>query len=407
MVAEHAIRTIEEDTIFGANTQAQKKIDVLGFNNVINSTVGVLLNDEGKLITFDSVFKVLRSLSDESFADYSPLRGLPSYLDASIKATFGQYIPQGHIRAVATPGGSGAIRHAIWNYTNPGDKILTSDWYWDPYNTLCEEHGRQITTYKLFDENNEFDLFSFEKELDELLNIQKRVLVIINSPAHNPTGFSLNYRDWNNMIDMVREKSKNEEYRITLFVDAAYIDFCDDDAREFFLLLGRLPRNILSIVAFSMSKGYTLYGMRSGSIIGISSDEEVANEFANVCSFSNRGVWSNGTRSAMEVLANIYSNEELLDSVKKERGIYKKLLRERAEVFLKSAQDNDLDICPYKDGFFISIPHDQPINLAEELHRDNTYLVPLKKGLRFAVCSVSKEKCSIAPKLIKKAIARL
>ena len=38
------------------------------------------------------------------------------------------------------------------------------------------------------------------------------------------------------------------------------------------------------------------------------------------------------------------------------------------------------------------------------LTKDNVFVVPLKKGLRFAVCAVSEEKCAIAPSIIKNAL---
>ncbi|MFZ7121296.1 MAG: aminotransferase class I/II-fold pyridoxal phosphate-dependent enzyme [Eubacteriaceae bacterium] len=407
MAAEHAIRPVSDDVIFGASIEAHKAIARDGFNNVINSTIGALLDDDGKLVTFNSVFNTLRDLKDENISAYAPLSGMPEYLSTSIKATFGKYQPEGFVDAIATPGGSGAIRHAIWNYTNYGDEILTSDWFWDPYNTIASEHGRKISTYQLFDEENNFNIDSFESRIDQLLNKQDRLLIIINSPAHNPTGFSLSYEEWDKVIDILKEKSNNTNNKIILFVDVAYIDFCDESARKFFGLLGSLPINILSLVAFSMSKGYTFYGLRSGSIIGVSSSEEVIKEFKNVCSHSNRGVWSNGTRSAMEVLVNIFKDEEILKVVVNERNKYKNILKNRAQTFITNSNEVELNICPYKDGFFISIPTDNPVALSNELNKRNVFLVPLAKGLRFAVCSVSEEKCEITPKLIKEAMANI
>ena len=57
--------------------------------------------------------------------------------------------------------------------------------------------------------------------------------------------------------------------------------------------------------------------------------------------------------------------------------------------------------------FFISIPCENPKEVCEELTKENLYLVPLKMGLRFAVCAVSKEKCMKAPKIIKDVIENL
>ncbi|WP_193708429.1 aminotransferase class I/II-fold pyridoxal phosphate-dependent enzyme [Alkalibaculum sporogenes] len=407
MVANHAIRQVAEDAIFGANTQAQKAISEYGFNNVINGTIGVFLDDEGILVTFDSVFNALRELKDESFAAYAPLNGINEYLDTAIKTTFGDYKPDGFIEAVATPGGTGAIRHAVWNYSSWGEEILTSDWYWDPYNTIATEHGRKISTYKLFDEKMNFNFEDFESKVELLLDKQKRLIIIINSPAHNPTGFSLSYDEWLGIIEMLKRKASSNQNKIVLFIDIAYIDFCEDESRRFLSLLSNLPKNILSIVSYSMSKGYTFYGLRSGAIIGVSSNKDVAIEFKNACSHSNRGVWSNGTRCAMEVLTKIYRDESLLEKVEKERNHYKEMLKIRANSFMKASEEVGLEICPYKDGFFISIPSNDPIGLAKELSKEKVFLVPLEMGLRFAVCSVSQEKCKITPRLIKEAMKRI
>ena len=69
------------------------------------------------------------------------------------------------------------------------------------------------------------------------------------------------------------------------------------------------------------------------------------------------------------------------------------------ESFMKDI--GKLEILPYRDGFFISIPCDNPNVICEELTKENLYLIPLKMGLRFAVCAVSEEKCKKAPKIIK------
>lgn len=76
----------------------------------------------------------------------------------------------------------------------------------------------------------------------------------------------------------------------------------------------------------------------------------------------------------------------------------------RADVFVKEAKKINLDILPYLEGFFISIPCNNPKEISQKLEQENLYIVPLKKGLRFAICSVSEEKCKIAPSIIKKAM---
>ncbi|MCG4471088.1 aminotransferase class I/II-fold pyridoxal phosphate-dependent enzyme, partial [Lawsonibacter sp. DFI.6.74] len=69
------------------------------------------------------------------------------------------------------------------------------------------------------------------------------------------------------ILNLCKQTVKDTNKKITLFVDVAYIDFSgkgSNDTRRFFKKFENLPENILVIIGFSMSKGYTAYGMRSG-----------------------------------------------------------------------------------------------------------------------------------------------
>ena len=176
---------------------------------------------------------------------------------------------------------------------------------------------------------------------------------------------------------------------------------------KFFKKFGKLPENILTIVGFSMSKGYTAYGMRMGAAIGISSNEDIADEFYYSLMHTCRANWSNCNRGAMEVLSHLAENKEKFKDYVEEKNKYKNMLESRAKSFVNGAKEVNLDILPYRDGFFISIPCENPKEVCEELTKENLYLVPLKMGLRFAVCSVSEEKCMKAPKIIKDVIENL
>ncbi|PLX32604.1 MAG: aspartate aminotransferase [Clostridiales bacterium] len=394
-----------DDKIFGANARANQKSGEIGFENVINATVGALLNDDGSLSVMKSAMNHFRSLPDAEISAYAPIAGLPEFRDAAIKACFGDYRPDAHIEAVATPGGSGAIRNTIWNYSDPGDAILTSDWYWGPYDTQSTVNGRRLETYKLFNDSDEFNIDAFREKSAELVETQDRLVILLNSPAHNPTGYSLTDKEWESVMGTINKLAENPDKRIVLFADIAYIDFAGDgSSRGFMKLFGSLPENVLVIVAYSMSKAFTLYGLRSGAMICVSSNKYATEEFFNSCQVANRGTWSNGTRGAQKLLADVYADENLKAEIEWERAYYKTLLEERATSFQKASKEAGLETCPYRHGFFVAIPCDKPNEVAEELENRNIYAVALQKGLRFAVCSVSKDKCAKAPKIIKDAI---
>lgn len=391
----------KEDKIFGITAAARKMMAERGKDSIILATIGSLLNDEGELIVLSSVVDVLHTLNPESFAGYAPIGGTPEFLDAVKKAAFKNYEPKYDTKAVATPGGAGALRNAVANYTSLGDKVLTSDWHWAPYNTIAGEIGRSIETFKLFDEKGGFNGSSFENKLTELLKKQDGVLIILNTPAHNPTGYSLTMSDWDCIMTACRRYAERGK-RITLLCDVAYIDFAGtgDEQREFFTHFDDLPDNMLVIVAYSLSKTFTLYGLRSGAMIAIASRREVLDEFKKVCEFSSRASWSNSPRAPMEMLAKIYADEILLKKVDDERVLYRQMLAERGKAFEGAALEIGLPILPFDSGFFASVHTDKSEEICAELMEDGIFLVPMKQGIRISIASISKEKCEILPKKI-------
>jgi aromatic-amino-acid transaminase len=409
MVAGHAKWPKVNDAIFGLAAKAKEAIDKYGKENVIDSTLGALVDDKGDLICLNTVYQELKSMPDAAIAAYAQVAGQPDFLETVPNICFGKYRPDAHIRAVATPGGTGSVRHSIYNYTEPGDSILISDWFWSPYITISEEYGSKATTFELFNSKNEFNMESFKEKFEELLNKQKRLVTILNTPANNPTGYSLSDEEWDEVLNLAKENAKDPENRIIIVVDCAYIDYAGigDERRKFFAKFSGLPKNILIIAAFSMSKGYTMYGMRSGAAICISSDEEIAEEFYYSCLHSNRANWSNGTRAAMEIMTRIAKDPEKTKAYEAEVKEAKMMLRKRADAFVKGAKEAGLEILPYRDGFFVSIPCKDAKKASDELIKENLFVVALKKGLRFAVCAVSEEKCKTAPAIIKKVLDRI
>ena len=78
-----------------------------------------------------------------------------------------------------------------------------------------------------------------------------------------------------------------------------------------------LPENILVIVGYSMSKGYTVYGQRTGAMIGISSSQDIITEFANINQYASRATWSNINRGAQRLLVEIYKDKTLQAELEK------------------------------------------------------------------------------------------
>ncbi len=394
IMAEQNSRVISgDDKIFGINKLAQDMAAKEGKDKVINATIGSLLDDDGNLIVLSSIVDVLHDLAPVDYADYAPIAGVPAFLDKVKTAAFGPYVPEGYIEVIATPGGTGAIRNTIQNYSRRGDQVLTSDWYWSPYKTISEEIERNLTTYSMFDDNGGFNVASLDEKMSEILEAQPGLVVLFNAPAHNPTGFSPSSDDWDKIVALLKSKAKDPAKKIIFFIDIAYIDFAGntEKSRAFMPKLSGLPENVLVIFGFSMSKGYTVYGMRSGAMICLSSSKAVADEFKMVCMFSNRGTWSNGTRPAMVALVKIFNDPVLLEKVSAERAGYSAMLAERGAAFVSAATQSGITTCPYDSGFFITVLCENAEAVGKELQKDGIFTVPIGKGIRVAISAISAE----------------
>jgi len=265
---------------------------------------------------------------------------------------------------------------------------------------------RKLSVFSLFDNEKRFNLDAFEMKVKELLTRQNSLVILLNSPAQNPTGYALSDEEWEQVIMIIKREALDESKKITLICDIAYIDYAGraSDTRRFMRLFSGLPSNVLVVVAFSISKSLTMYGLRTGAAVCVSSDKGVAEEFSGVFEASNRGTWSNGTRCGMKLLSVIMNDKELLRKVDEEREQVRLLLEKRAEVFTNEAKSVKLDICPYNAGFFVTIPAAQPEESCKLLKKDNIFAVPISRGIRFAICSVPLYKMKGIAEKIRKAV---
>ena len=401
MAATHSSDRKLRDAIFEANQACKEAITKHGADAVTNATIGVVLDEEGKLAVLPTMEKVYRSLDMRELMAYAPIEGIQEYLEMATDLVFADNKPEGYIGAIATAGGTGAIHHAIANYAERNETVLTSDWFWGNYNIICNETGKNLSTFKLFDDEQKFNITDFKSRVDNLLAVQNSLLIILNTPAHNPTGFALTEEDWDNVLDIVKPYAKQGK-KISILVDIAYIDFGGEKnaTRKFMTKFGGLSENILTMFSFSMSKSYTMYGQRTGALIAVSSSKEVIEEFKNVGKYSNRATWSNINRGAQALLVKFGQDKSVFAEYEKERIALYEMVQKRADVFVKEAKACGLNFLPYKGGFFIAVPAANPQAICNKLQEELVFAVPLKLGIRIAACSVSLDKIKgVADKL--------
>ena len=95
-----------DDPIFALHGEAVRR--AAEGQDVLNSTIGALMDDEGRLAVMPSVFEAYRRVPPERAAAYAPISGPPAFLDAVKRDILGDTPLAERAVAVATPGGTGA-----------------------------------------------------------------------------------------------------------------------------------------------------------------------------------------------------------------------------------------------------------------------------------------------------------
>ena len=406
MAATHAANRKLTDAIFEANAACKEAVKKFGAEKVTNATIGTVLDDSGKLVVLPTVEKVWREMEIQNFMSYAPISGIGDYQNEVRNLIFNSAKCEGFFSSVATSGGTGAIHHAIANYAERGESVLTSDWCWGTYKVICTETGKNLETFKMFNEDlTGFNVAAFSDKVEELLKVQNSLLIILNTPAHNPTGYALSNEEWDKVLEIIKSHAAKGK-KISLLVDVAYIEFSAEKkvAWSFMKKFEKLPANVLILLAFSMSKSYTLYGQRTGALAALSTDREVIEEFENTNKWSCRATWSNINCGAQNLLIKLAKDEKLRAELEADQTKIREFVKSRAEIFVGEAESCGLKIVPYKGGFFIAVPAENPKAVCEKLHEDLIFAVPLKLGVRVAVCSMPSEKISGVAEKIKNAI---
>ncbi len=373
-----------DDPIFALNTEAQARKK--SGEAVINATVGALLDDDGKLAILGAVIEALRSVPPEVGAAYAPIAGPKAFVEGVIDDLFAGRPEAAFATAVATPGGTGALRHAITTFLEPQQMLLTTSFYWGPYKTLADEADRTLATFRMFDEHGRLDVHDFESKLSGVLDAQGRALVFLNTPCHNPTGYSLGAEDWNGVVDVVGRAAARGP--ITVLLDVAYARYAKEDLAETLAPARRLMDKAMVLVAWSASKSFTQYGLRVGALVALCPDPDTRARVQNALSYASRGTWSNCNAAGMAALGRILGDPELRGRIDEERATWKALLDRRVERWNTLAGAAGLRYPRYDGGFFTTVFCADAPGAAARLRGEGIFVVPVQGALRIGLCSV-------------------
>ena len=374
-----------DDPIFALNAEATAR-RARG-EDVVNATLGALLDDDGRLAVLPTAARAVREVPAPEWAAYAPIQGLRPFLDAVIADLFAD---RPHLAAqavaVASPGGSGALRHAIANFLEPGHALLTTSFYWGPYATLADENERRVETFSMFASAEALDVAALDAALARTLRKQGRALLILNDPCHNPSGYSMSGADWDGVVEVVRRHAAAAP--VTVVLDNAYAAYGPPDAMRTALdALEALSEHALVLVAWSASKSFTHYGLRVGALVAVVPDATQRKAVDAALAYASRGTWSNCNRGGMAAVTRLLTDPLLRPAVDAERADLVALLGGRVRAFNEAAAARGLRHPRYAGGFFTTVFADDAEASAARMRAEGVYVVPIPGALRLGICA--------------------
>ena len=101
-----------------------------------------------------------------------------------------------------------------------------------------------------------------------------------------------------------------------------------------------------------------------------------------------RTKWSNPNKLGCSVLTKVLSNDELCEKVYEEIAEHMQVLTNKTTIFRNALQEFDIKTFPHTNGFFLSIPVEDPENTALTLSQNGVYLTTVEGGIRVAISGV-------------------
>ena len=227
----------------------------------IDLGVGVYKDATGLTPVMRAVKAAERRLWEvETTKTYTGLAGDPAFNAAMVRLILGADVPAA---AVATPGGTGAIRQGfeLIRMAAPEAVVWLSNPTWPNHPSILNYLGMKTAEYRYFDAaSGGLDVPGL---LADLGRVAPGDVVLLHGCCHNPTGANPSAADWAAIADVLAARGAIP------FVDLAYQGFGDGleaDAAATRMIAARFPE---VLIAASCSKNFGIYRERTGVLIAL------------------------------------------------------------------------------------------------------------------------------------------
>lgn len=277
----------------------------------INLGVGIYVDEQGRIPLLNTVREVEQAMAASGRPrGYLPIDGLPAYVQLTRQLLFGADSPllaAGRVATAQTIGGSAALRVAadlLKQVAGAGAKIAISNPSWGNHHVVFGTAGFELLQYRYYDPSTHG--LDFEGMLADLGRLEPGTVVLLHACCHNPTGVDLTAGQWQQTIDLLKERG------LLPFIDMAYQGFDQGIAADATAIRLLAVSGIDAfVVANSYSKSFSLYGERVGALSMVGADRDEAARLQSKIKQTIRANYSSPAAHGAGLVAGVLGSSEL------------------------------------------------------------------------------------------------
>ena len=342
------------DPIFAAADRAKK-----AGPNVLNATIGVVLNEEGVLELFPSIQKAIQTLHMEQTA-YPPLAGLPAYQSTVRTLVFGDKEP--HVAVTAVAGGTGALSALLRVAHTAGYRnVLLPVPTWANHARVVTGMGFELHTCPYLAEG----IPSFTPLIEQLGAAKEPQLLLVQSGCHNPTGLDPSEEEWRALGTALAGTAH------TVLLDMAYQGLGNGVAEDTLPVSLLIDAGTTPLVAWSASKNHCLYGLRAGAALAYTKSEEEKQILEKHLVIATRSLYSVAPVTGQQIVA--ITQLEFAKEWEHDLTELRTLLRQKREALAIALPAYSKTILRCR-GLFVQLP--LGTEQVAHLTKQNTFLTP-------------------------------
>jgi len=386
---------IKPDPLFHTYKKFRESIS----DSKINLSIGMLQDEEGKLVEFNCVKLAEKELEKENLnKEYTVITGIPEY-NENIKNLFffdkeNPAFKEDRILVTQPVTGGASLRMVaeIIKRFLP-KKIHLSNLTFLPYIEIFQ--GLEICYYPYYNaEQKNLDFLAMKNYFS---SIEKNSIVLFQLSSHNPTALDLERNQWDDLIEIF--KSQN----ILIIFDVAYLGYAGGSIESDLYPTQKYAENYIEmLICYSSAKNFTNYSDDIGALLVVLNKKELLIKLKSHLIVLARSLFSFPSLYGARVINKIITSQPLKQLwLQEQKEIYERICKTREmiieEMKIQDLKNFDFEFLSKQKGIylFLDLNEQQISKLADE-----SFIFSASKG-RINLTGINKKNVNYFVKSLK------